>query len=39
MITLDQAKNLKHSLYSYDYLTEHDLDVVCLDEQEAEGQE
>jgi len=30
---------VKHGLYSYDYITEHDLDVVCLDEQEAEGQE
>jgi len=26
---------LKHGLYSYDYLTEHDLDLVCLTEEEA----
>ena len=26
---------LKHGLYSYDYLTESDLDLVCLTEKEA----
>lgn len=26
---------IKHGLYSYDYMTELDLHVVCLDEQEA----
>ena len=29
---------LKHGLYSYDYLTEHDLGLVCLSEQEAKGE-
>ena len=27
---------LKHGLYDYDYLTENELDLVCLDESEAE---
>jgi hypothetical protein len=26
---------IKHGMYSYDYLTEHDLDLVCLTETEA----
>jgi len=26
---------IKHGLYSYDYLTENDLDLVCLDEEDA----
>jgi len=26
---------IKHGLYSYDYLTEDDLDLVCLTEEEA----
>ncbi len=26
---------LKHGLYSYDYLTEYDLDIVCLIEEDA----
>jgi len=28
---------LKHGLYSYDYLTESSLDLVCLTEEEALG--
>lgn len=28
---------IKHGLYLHDYLTEHDLDLVCLDEDEALG--
>jgi len=26
---------IKHGLYDYDYLTESDLDLVCLDEEDA----
>ena len=26
---------IKHGLYSYDYITERDLDLVCLSEEEA----
>ena len=26
---------IKHGLYSYDYITEHDLELVCLSENEA----
>lgn len=26
---------VKYGLYDYDYLTEHDLDVVCLEEKDA----
>lgn len=30
---------LKHGLYSYDYLTEDDLHLACLTEEEALGEE
>ena len=30
---------LKHGLYSYDYLTHDDLELVCLTEQEALNQD
>lgn len=26
---------IKHGLYAYDYITEHDLHLVCLDEDQA----
>ena len=29
---------IKHGLYDYDYLTQNDLDLVCLTESEALGQ-
>ena len=30
---------VKHGLWSYDYITDHDLGLVCLDEQSALGQD